>query len=95
MLGARRALGEGRQHRQPFPQGGDGFVRGMALDGRVGRLLERVDGPLDLPPALEVQGQLGRDVPRPGAIPFRQAGPHLAVQLGPPRRPSDAYSTCW
>ena len=62
-------------------------MRGVALDGIVGRLLERVDGPLDLPPALEVQGQLGRDVPRPGAIPVRQAGPHLTVQLGPPRRP--------
>jgi hypothetical protein len=87
VLRARGALGEGRQHRQPFREGGDGFVRGMALDGIVGRLLERVDGPLALAPALEVQGQLGRNVSGTGAIPCRQAGPRLAAQLGPPRRP--------
>jgi hypothetical protein len=35
VLGTRRALGEGRQQRQPFGEGGDGFVIGMAPDGRV------------------------------------------------------------
>ncbi|HET8644860.1 MAG TPA: hypothetical protein VFO85_05195, partial [Vicinamibacteria bacterium] len=35
VLGARGALGQGRQQRQPFREGGAGFVRGMALDGRV------------------------------------------------------------
>jgi hypothetical protein len=36
--------------------------------GRVGHLLEIVHGPCDLTPVLEVESELGRDVPGPGAI---------------------------
>src|SRR5262244_2615951 len=60
---------------------------GIAPGGIVCRLLEIVHGPLDLAPTLEVDGELGRDVPRPGAIARLQTAPNVPMQLHPPCGP--------
>src|SRR5262245_30663577 len=87
VLAARGALREGRQHRQPVGESGDRFVMGIAPSGIVGRLLEILHGALALTPALEVEGELGRDFSRPGAIPRLQPPANAPVQLPPPRCP--------
>ena len=84
---ARRAVREGRQQRQPFGEGGDRFVMGIAPGGIVCRLLEIAHGTLDLATALEVDGELGGDFPRLGAIAGLQTAPNAPMQLHPPRAP--------
>ena len=66
----------------------------MAPPGMSPCLLPIVHGPLDLAPTLEVDGELGRDLPRPRAIPRLQPRANALVQLHPPRRPQRSYSTC-
>ena len=96
VLGALGALRQGRQQREPFGEGGDRFVMGIAPGGIVPRLLPIVDGPRDLAPALEVDGELGRDLPRLGAIARLQAQRQCAGAAARRRAvPSCSYSTCW
>src|SRR5215468_1247337 len=83
--GACRAVREGRQQRQPFGEAGDRFVMGIASGGIVCRLLEIAHGPLDLAPVLEVQGELGRDVPCPDAIAGLQTDSNVPMALPAPR----------
>jgi hypothetical protein len=85
VLGTRRAVRESRQQRQPFPQGGDRFVMGIAPDGIVCHLLEIMHGPERLASALEVDGELGGDFPRPGAIARLQTDPTIPMALLAPR----------
>ena len=70
-----------------FPQGGDRFGMGIAPGGIVPHLLPIVDGPRDLAAALEVDGQLGRDLPCLCAIAHLQAQANAPVQVPAPRRP--------
>src|SRR5262245_35668833 len=87
VLSARRAVREGRQQRQPFGEGGDRFVMGIASGGIVCRLLEIAHSTLDLAPALEVDDELGGDFPGPGTIAGLQTAPNASMQLHPPRGP--------
>ena len=94
-LDALGALRQRRQQRERFPQGGDRFVMGIPPRGIVPRLLPIVDGPRDLAAALEVDGQLGRDLPRLGAIARLQAQCQCAGAIAVRRAvPSPSYSTC-
>ena len=77
------AVRHGRQQRQPLPQGGDRFGMGMAPSGLVPHLLPIRDGPRHLAPALEVEGQLGCEVPGAGASARLQPGPNAPVELRP------------
>jgi hypothetical protein len=57
----------------------------MPSRGIVPRLLPIVHSALSLIPALEVDGQLRRDLPRPGAITRLQPGANAPVELHAPR----------
>jgi len=81
VVGALRAVRQGREECEPFGHGGDRVMMGIAPGGIGPRLLPIVHGTLDHATALEVDCQLGRDLPRPRAIPGLQADPHLMVQL--------------
>ena len=87
MSGALRALWQGGQQHQAFREGGARFVMGIAPGSVVGRLLRIADGLRGGTPALEMDRELGRNLPGPGAIPHLQPHANAPVELLPPRRP--------
>src|SRR5262245_5126613 len=60
---------------------------GIAPGGVVGRLLRIADGLRSGAAALEMDRELGGDLPGPGAIPRLQPPANAPVELPPPRRP--------
>jgi hypothetical protein len=60
---------------------------GIAPGGVFGRLLRIADGRRSGAAALEMDRELGRDLPGPGAIPRLQPHANAPVELHPPRRP--------
>ena len=68
-------------------QGGDRFVMGIPPGGVFCRLLRIVDSLRGGAAALEMDRELGGDLPGPGAIPRLQPHANAPVQLPPPRRP--------
>src|SRR4029450_7792050 len=60
-------------------------VMGIAPDGIGCHLLEIMHGPERLAPALEVDGELGREFPRPGATARLRADSTIPMALPAPR----------
>ena len=87
MSGALGVLRQRPEQSEPGGEIGDRFAMGIAPGSISRRLLPGVDGLFRLAPALEVDGELGRDLPRPGAIARRQPRANAPVQVQPPRCP--------
>ena len=95
VLGPLGAVRQRGQQREPF--GEDGRIASCEAWRRTAlcpRLLRIVHGARDLAAALEVDGELGRHLPRPAAVApgLQRVPPPASVQLRTPRRsPADSY----